>query len=490
LRTALGVIALGIGLWAGAPTAGPRITPGEQAALDHISASSLRGALSFLASDALEGRDTPSRGLDIAAEYIASKFRAAGLDPFFQTAQVIRATAVPQQLAITDGGRTVTAGPGEMRARAERTVELADAQLYKVDLAAPLPHDAGVFDGKVVLFEFGPGQWSAVERLWPVLMSSGAAAVVVVGERGRALIESDMFVPGAERPVPVVSVVDDSVKEFCRAMKTGSAARISLRILTSSRTVATAKNVIAILRGADPELRGTCVVLSAHYDHLGVKRTTRGELVFNGANDDGSGTVSVLEVAAALASMPQPPRRSIVFVTFFGEEEGLYGSAYFARHLPCPLAQTIADINLEQLGRPNTDHGEMRNSLTFVGQGYTTLAAGFASAAEATGVTIAAHPALGDEFFSRSDNFSLAERGIPAQTIAIPANFAEYHAVGDTWEKIDYANLARLDGMIALGLIRLADDSQPPQWNAGNPAVGEYREEWRRMHGSAPAGRP
>jgi len=456
--------------------------------LDHIRVASLRGRLSFLASDLLEGRDTPSRGLDIAAEYIAAGFRRAGLEAagdagsYFQTVPVIRAAAAAQEFRIAARDTVLSAAASDLRARAADPLTLTDAPVYKIDLAdgaAMRALNAAELKGKVVLFELGPGQWDAEAALWTTLEHSEIAAVVVTGERGRGLIPAgeDVFVPAAERPLPAVSVTATEIIDFCQSLKAGGAsnARMTLRIDIASRVEQTAKNVVAMLRGSDSSLNKTCVILSAHYDHLGVKKTPQGQRVFPGANDNGSGTVSMMEIAEALAAMPQPPRRSIVFAAFFGEEEGLYGSEYFVRHLPCGRQATIADVNLEQLGRTDTDKGKLADALAFTGRDYTTIARQFASAATLTGVSIAEHAEVGDDFFARSDNFSFATAGIPDHTVAIPAMFADYHAAGDTWDKIDYPNMARLDRAIALGLIRLADDAQAPEWNAQNPKTAGFR---------------
>ena len=386
----------------------------------------------------------------------------------------------------TEDDRQAVAKPADLRTHADAPLKLTDALVYKVDLANFAALDPAALDHKVVLVDFGPGQWDAWERFWAIVQRSGAEAVVITGERGRALVEpsQNLFVPGAERPIPVVSVTTDEVADLGQSLKPGATtARISLNIFVTSRTEATAKNVGAILRGSDPALKNTCVVLSAHYDHLGMKPPGEGDRIFSGANDDGSGTVSVIEIGAALAAMPSPPHRSVVFVTFFGEEEGLYGSAYFARHLPCPPADTVADINLEQLGRTDTDKGQLPNAIAFTGEHFTSIPREFASAAADAGVTIAQDAEIGDDFFDRSDNFSLAALGIPANTIAVPAMFADYHTVRDKWEKIDFMNMAKLDRAIALGLIRMADDPRPPEWNGENAKAAVYDARWRQLHG-------
>jgi Zn-dependent M28 family amino/carboxypeptidase len=207
------------------------------------------------------------------------------------------------------------------------------------------------------------------------------------------------------------------------------------------------------------------VLLTAHYDHMGLADSGE-DRVYNGANDNGSGTVSVIEIASALASLPQRPRRSIVFMTFFGEEEGLLGSAYYARHPVFPLAKTVADINLEQLGRTDASEGKQVNTATFTGFEYSDVPEIFRRAGQAVGIKVYEMPNGGDEYFNRSDNLGLAEHGVPAHTAVVAAEFPDYHAVGDEWQKIDYDNMARVDRMLALGMLMIADNPQPPKWNA------------------------
>src|SRR5690242_10437807 len=204
--------------------------------LTGISPEHLRADLSFLASDALAGRNTPSPGLEAAAAFIASRFRGAGLEApvngtYFQTA--------------------------DLTAQVKEAAERHHLQ--------------------------PPGQ-------------------------------------------PVVG-----------------------------------RNVIGLLRGSDPKLRDTYIIVSAHYDHIGTLDTAAGRTleksdvgndhIFNGANDDGSGTVSVIALAEAFSRLNIKPRRSIVFIAFCGEEWGLLGSRFYTEHPIFPLKQTIANINLEQVGR-------------------------------------------------------------------------------------------------------------------------------------------
>ena len=326
------------------PTA-PEFPPGLESALDRIHADGLRAELSFLASDLLEGRKTPSRGLDIAAEYIAAEFRLAGLEPasggsYFQAAKFEE----PQQVA------------------------------------------------------------------------------------------------------------------------------------------ATVRNVIGLLRGSDTALKDTYVLLTAHYDHVGMLPPGSGDRIFNGANDNASGTVSMLETARKLALVRPRPRRSIVFIAFFGEEEGLVGSRFYASHPIFPIEKTVAQVNLEQLGRTDSTEGPQVNNATLTGFDYSDVTAYFQAAAEHTGIRLYKHPRNSDRYFRQSDNAPLAEAGVPAHTLAVTFDFPDYHGVGDEWQKIDYENMAKIDRMLATAIFLIANSGQAPQWNESNPRAAKYLGAWQVRH--------
>ena len=143
---------------------------------------------------------------------------------------------------------------------------------------------------------------------------------------------------------PVITVHDPTVVKLFDATKPGlTGAEMSLRLQAPVDRPVRLRNVIGLLRGSDPVLRDSYVLLSAHYDHLGTRPELAGDNIFNGANDDGSGTVSVIELASAFATLRQRPRRSIVFMTFFGEEKGLLGSRYYGRHPVFPIDKTVAE---------------------------------------------------------------------------------------------------------------------------------------------------
>ena len=239
------------------------------------------------------------------------------------------------------------------------------------------------------------------------------------------------------------------------------------------------RNVIGLLRGSDPVLANTYVLLTAHYDHIGKGPANGGDNIYNGANDDGSGTVSVIEIASALATLKQRPKRSIVFMTFFGEEKGGYGSRFYARHPVFPLDKTVAHLNLEQVGRTDDSEGPQISRATITGFDYSDIGTIFKAVGELTGVTIYKHEQNSDSFFSRSDNQSLADQGVIAHTLGVSFLFPDYHGVGDHWEKIDYANMEKIDRTVALGLMTIADNPQEPKWDASNPKAARYLKAWQ-----------
>jgi len=235
------------------------------------------------------------------------------------------------------------------------------------------------------------------------------------------------------------------------------------------------RNVVAILRGSDAAMKDSYVLLTAHYDHLGVRGTGPGDHIFNGANDDASGTASVIEIANALSALPSRPRRSIVFIALFGEELGDVGSAYYAHHPIFPLAKTIADVNLEQLGRTDESNvGTHANQFNLTGFDFTDIAGVFRKAGEQTGVQVVKDEKNSDPFFTRSDNAAFAIAGVPSTTLSVAYVYIDYHGAGDEWPKLDYDNMAKVDRTIALAALEIANNPETPHWNAANPKTEAF----------------
>jgi len=473
-----------------------RISRENQAVLDRITADSLRGHLSFIASDLLEGRDTPSRGLEIASEYIAAQFRRAGLEPlgddgYFQTANMLE--TVPQligfSLVISRKEGDIEVGPEQVTMFLDEGLNVSRAKLFKVNsddpatIASLTPDQVG---GQVIIAERSRSGWGDVlEKLYALkpslIIRVSRQMVRSDGVATRRLIDPERR--EAEKPpanAPVLAVVNQNVLDFFDETKTGlTGATVSLRAPAAVEKPVKLRNVIGLLRGSDPALRGTYVFVTAHYDHLGVDRSGR---IYNGANDNGSGTVTVMELASAIASRATHPRRGVVFMTFFGEEKGAIGSEYYVRRPVLPIEKTVADVNLEQLGRTDSLEGPQVASATLTGFDFTDMTATFIAAGKLTGIRMYKHERFSDRYFNYSDNRPFAEQGIPAQTLGVLFQYPDYHDVGDKANKIDYDNMAKVDRLVALGLLMIADAPGAPRWNEASPRTTPYVQAWKLRH--------
>ncbi|MDT5295519.1 MAG: hypothetical protein QOJ76_2399 [Acidobacteriota bacterium] len=510
---------------------GQGLSPQWRAALEQVSADDMRGHLSFLSSDLLEGRKTPSRGLDIAAEYIASQFRRAGLEPagddgYFQTANWSLAARDMSrfEMRFANGGAAALPLSAEQASFGfgiagftfwplEGDLSLKDAGVFKVAFG-----DAGALQslkreqvaGRVVVTQFPDLPRGDRSRAFQLLGEENAfmarmrelgVPLVVAFERGGAgggrggagssrLVDPDSATresPLGNTPTaPLVSVGGADAEHFYESLSAGaSPATLTFNAPARTQTPARIRNVAGILRGSDPALKDSYVIVSAHYDHLGVREgcdSKKEDCIYNGANDDGSGTVGVVELASALSKMNPRPRRSILFVTFFGEELGLLGSRYYGRHPVVPLAKTVAQVNLEQIGRTDDSEGPQVGTLAVTGFDYSDVGTLLQQAGEHTGIKVYKHPKNSDAYFSRSDNQSLADAGIPAHTLSVAYEYPDYHAVGDDWSKVDYANMERVVRTIALAAIFIADAAQPPRWNESNQKAAPYVAAWKKLH--------
>src|SRR5579864_4380867 len=447
------------------------ITVDRKATLDRITAQSLQGHVWFLASDLLEGRGTPSRGLDVAAEYIAEQFRRAGLKPvgddgYFQTAHFVDSQQSLDGAELMIGDLRI--GKNDLGIVSTGKADFSDVTPWKVTLGDMKPEQV---EGKVIV--------AAVDRRAELERMTGlkpAAVILAYSRSSRAPAETHRLQDaGQRRGFPVIRVNNREFSKLVQAAKPGAMdIKLSLHLPPPTETEVNLRNVAGVLPGSDPTLAGTYVLLTAHYDHLGKKADGEGDLIYNGANDDASGVASVIEIAAALAAAKPGPRRSVLFMTYFGEEKGLLGSRYYGRHPLVPLRDTVADLNLEHLGRTDGDNGKQGGTATMTGFGYTDITTALEMAGKATGVKVYDPDNNSEEYFARSDNQSLADQGIPSTTILTVFEFPDYHKVGDEWDKLDYQNLARVNRTIALTVMMIADDPQAPRWNEANPHTGKY----------------
>lgn len=224
-------------------------------------------------------------------------------------------------------------------------------------------------------------------------------------------------------------------------------------------------NVLGVVPGKTAEF----VLVTAHYDHVGEARHGD-DRVFNGANDNASGVSAMLEIADVLAHAPSPPRRSVAFVGFCGEEQGLRGSTAFVADPPLPLSSIVAVLNLEMLGHPDPDRPR-RAWVT--GHAYSTLRVWLDRGGESEGVTFVDGSEVGTvegDAFNRSDNYPFASAGIVAHTIAAGPLDEHYHAVSDEASRIDVDAMVPIVRALARATLDLANADARPDWTGKAPA--------------------
>ncbi len=216
-------------------------------------------------------------------------------------------------------------------------------------------------------------------------------------------------------------------------------------------------NVVGIIRGSDPAVGEEVVVLGAHFDHVGIGQAVGGDSIYNGADDDASGTVAVLEIARELAQGP-PPRRTVVVLLSTAEEMGLLGTRWYLERPEAPLERTVADLQIEMIGRPDPEAGGPgRGWLT----GYDRTTMG--DRLRAAGSPIVPDPRPEQDFFFRSDNIAFARRGIPAHTLSSFNLHEDYHRPSDEVERVDFEHMAALVDA-AVEAVRILADGPRPEW--------------------------
>lgn len=220
------------------------------------------------------------------------------------------------------------------------------------------------------------------------------------------------------------------------------------------------RNVIGVLPGRDLRLKDQIVLLTAHLDHIGKRKPVNGDEIYNGADDDASGCVAVLELARALARGKRP-RRSVVFAFFGSEETGGQGDGYFLEHPPVPLKNIVANLEFEMIGRP--DPAVEPDELWLTGFDRTNLGPELAR----HGAKLVADPHPAQHFFQRSDNFALAKQGIIAQTVSSYGLHKDYHQPSDDLAHIDFDHMYHAIRSMIVPIRWLANTSFTPQWLDG-----------------------
>jgi len=497
-------------------------------------ADRMRGHMSFLADDLLEGRNTGTRGFDLAALYVSSQFQGLGLTPagdagntsWFQPVAFDQTTVLgggmrwkPTVGAATswDQGRDIIMIPAPASSRESITAPLVFVG-YGIDAPAEGFDDYAGLDvsGKIVIAIIGvpPGTDPAVaERVDNKVsdaFSRGAVGLIQIFSLDLALqYEWSMVVQQFAQPQMDLAREDSSnplAGRILALMDTPAASvlfagapqpldqilaeadtpggkpkgfALSGEATLSSETVVsrvTSHNVVGLLPGSDPVLKDEVVVVVAHLDHEGISPDeTLPDRIYNGAMDNAAGIAAMLEVARSLSQSPTRQRRTVLFLAVTGEEDGLLGSAYFADNPTVTKSSLVAAVNMDMplLTYPFSDIVALGTENSTLGQIVTQVAA-------SQGLPNSPDPLPEEGFFTRSDQYSFVQRGIPAIDISTgPAGvgaetlrvFLEdtYHKPGDDLDQgIDWNAAGRFATLGSAVVRAVADADQRPLWYEGD----------------------
>ena len=419
----------------------------------------------FLADDRLEGRAVGTAGEQCAADYLASQFSALGLEPaggqgsFFQTFPIRKGAELGPQNHLTVEGRAYGLGTDWVPTGFSASAGVEGELVYGGHLLSSPGNPEDEFarmdiSDRIVVVEWGDpddphGTGLRGDPHFKATVAAGrdAAGILLLAPIGMELPTPDSEMRAA-LTIPVVIVDGAAAAVLREALIGGASATLRTEV---SATSAEARNVVALLPGANPLLRGEYVIVGAHYDHLGYGgegSLAPGEsVIHNGADDNASGTAAMLEIARILAAGPRPDR-SVVFIAFTGEERGLWGSAYFVREPTIDLEEAVAMLNLDMVGRVVDD------GLTVMGVG---------TAAEWNEIVDRANAELSTPFrigkspdgYGPSDHSSFYGEGIPV--LHFLSNLHEdYHRPSDDWQKINVDGLERVSQLAARIAGRLA----------------------------------
>jgi hypothetical protein len=511
-----------------APAAQAQRRPARAAEPPRVSADSLRVRLFALADDSMGGRNTGSLGNQKAAEWVAAMFQRYGLQPagengtWFQTIPFI-GTAPDLRTTIAAGGVTLAMGRDYLpigRRATWRTTGLQAIYGGVMNDTTTWPA-SGAAAGKLVVFAVPAGtELRSLNRLFGMVLGGPAFG----GSAGFALAILDDVPSDIVDQIlqPTLGTDTTPPRQGLRGLFVTRAAAASLvgGSLDSARAGQTgpvlagdvvfsrgplehpARNVVAILPGRDPALRGTYVSLTAHNDHVGFTRApadhdsvyawnhvmrplgadspgrkasseeaariqalrdslraahpARPDSIFNGADDDGSGTVALTELARVLSAGPRP-KRSILFVSHAAEEKGLLGSGWFTDHATVPMDSLIAEIDEDMIGRGAAQDIAGGGPAYLEVIGAKRLSPEFGDTLEAVNARqglpfrfnyefdVPGHPL---QYYCRADHYSYARYGVPAVAFS-RGEHADYHQVTDEAQYIDYADMARVAQMVA-----------------------------------------
>jgi hypothetical protein len=475
-----------------APLAGQTMTAEEDPARV-ITAESFSNRLSFLASDALQGRNTPSPGLEVAAEWLISEHRRMGLRPggeagsFLQRwpYRQIQSNLSAASLRLEGPGGVLALGPTNAAMRGGHDGDITgDLVLVRDVTAPPIP---GSLAGRILVASV-PGSlgipWlGQANRIQNLAAAAGAVASLILLDDSfdaEALSElnerfsAPVWRMGWDLPPVQIAVRESDAIRLLPALEgalqaesngsTGTAlnGRMAGQLPADIVVDGRPPNVIAVIPGSDPMLRDEFVVLSAHFDHVGIGNPIDGDSIYNGADDNGSGTVALLEVAHAISQMAEAPRRSVAFVHISGEEKGLLGASWFVDNATIPVEQMIANINADMIG--GDAH---RDSLIVIGKTYSTLGPlvdGINERMPELRLTTSDDLWPEQRFFFRSDQYHFMRKEIPSLFFFTGVHEC-YHRPCDTPEFVNADKAARIARLLTHVTLEIANQDARPEWD-------------------------
>lgn len=469
LSSRIAVLAILISLWSGAIA---------QTSSGPITENDVRAHMYFLAGDAMKGRGSGTQYERIAGEYFASMMMQFGIEPagdknasgklgYIQEVKIVRQSfAEPPSLTYSSAGASTTLTHGPDMVVFRMTTTSIKGPLRKL---APGEEPT---EGSVSFVPSGEARDEVGDRRFGGLSDSKAAAVLVEETPqtraawtrfGSRKVSFSKFGLGSGTAQTAVIVISKAAAEALSAVPDGTEIAIGGKL--EEPEINYTWNSVGMIKGSDPKLSSEVILLSAHMDHLGERPDAPGDdKIFNGADDDASGCVAVLELARML-SRGQRPKRSVYFAFFGSEEAGGTGSRHFVSNLAFPKDKLVANLQFEMIGRADPKVGP--DELWLTGFGLSNLGPELAK----RGAKLVADPHPEQNFFQRSDNYTLARQGIVAHTVSSFNLHTDYHRVTDDNDHIDFVHMTKsINSMIEPVRWLINSDFRPSWYEGKNPA--------------------
>lgn len=441
-----------------------------------IQERNIRASMDFLASDAMQGRGSGTQFEWITGQYFASLMQQFGIEPagekdasgkptYIQTVNITRDTfAEAPKLNYSANASSITLEHGKEMLILRMTTGQVNGGLQKIT------GEENPKQGAIVFLKAKEGEdQRALSQRMQTLSSGGANAVLVeetsqfraqwVGLAARRI--SFTTVANQARNVMNLVVISKAAADALSQVADGTNIEIKGTLAESQKQQTW--NAVGKITGSDPKLSSEVILLSAHMDHLGVRATAPGDdKIFNGADDDASGCIAVLELARILAGDAKP-KRTIYFAFFGSEEAGGVGSQYFVNTLTFPKEKIAANLQFEMIGRP--DPKVKPEELWLTGYDRSNLGAELAK----RGAKLVADPHPQQNFFQRSDNYTLARQGVIAHTVSSydAVNGTYYHKASDEIKTIDFQHMTRAINSMVAPVRWLVNSNFKPVWYEG-----------------------